>query len=289
MHEFILPEEAQPSRNLDDAELRETTSCSYDKAATLAGSLVLAEAENEFLEDENTLLRVELARVTAERDEFKKLYVAEAEENSRNQYDQVTGLKTRRIWQDKVINRIYENRSFSIAFFDASNLGVVNNTIDHAAGDTYLKTCADSIREFFRLSGERTTIAKFGGDEFVTLIDTDFEEQAIELRAPNIRDVLRISTLQLQVQKKLDQFPDTHYPKIAHLREELRQTLAHKGLPINALDDYHLGLSWGVSHRITSYNTEVTPDKKNEQANKIIEDLIATASDAMYISKSINN
>ena len=55
---------------------------------------------------------------------------------------------------------------------DLDDLKIVNDTLGHQNGDRLLKACADLIKASIRR--ERDIVARFGGDEFVTILpETD--------------------------------------------------------------------------------------------------------------------
>ena len=95
--------------------------------------------------------------------------------------DGLTGLFNRRAF-DMQINESINNLSgrgapFSLVMFDVDKFKGINDTLGHVAGDKVLKKVAQCLEETFR---KDDFIARYGGDEFVTLIENLSEEMARE-------------------------------------------------------------------------------------------------------------
>ncbi len=69
---------------------------------------------------------------------------------------------------------------FLIVLFDVDNFKSINDTFGHVAGDKVLKVVARTLIECFR---KNDFIARYGGDEFVVIIDGLSEEMAYERTA----------------------------------------------------------------------------------------------------------
>ncbi len=96
----------------------------------------------------------------------------------RSNFDILTGLLNRRALLDGVntmFQRMQRNqRKFAMLFADLDKFKAVNDELGHAAGDLVLKQFAEIIRNSIRSTD---MAARFGGDEFVILLeDTDLEE-----------------------------------------------------------------------------------------------------------------
>jgi diguanylate cyclase (GGDEF)-like protein len=64
-------------------------------------------------------------------------------------------------------------QSVAIIYLDLNSFKRVNDTFGHAVGDAVLRTVAGRLSqtlEAFQISGSHTSVARFGGDEFVVLI-----------------------------------------------------------------------------------------------------------------------
>jgi len=97
-----------------------------------------------------------------------------AEERIRHlaQHDELTGLPNRTTFNQNVnhaINRALRyGRTLAILFIDSDRFKLINDTLGHEAGDRALEEIAERLRGCMRGSD---TIARFGGDEFVILIE----------------------------------------------------------------------------------------------------------------------
>ncbi|AGW90413.1 diguanylate cyclase [Ralstonia pickettii DTP0602] len=87
-------------------------------------------------------------------------------------HDTLTGLPNRLMFKaefEKALNRARASaQALHVIFVDLDEFKVVNDTIGHNAGDTVLREMADRLRE--SLDGVEL-ITRFGGDEFVVLLD----------------------------------------------------------------------------------------------------------------------
>lgn len=95
--------------------------------------------------------------------------------------DTLTGLLNRRALYDvanEMFQRLQRNQvSFTMLFADLDKFKAVNDEFGHAAGDRVLKVFADIMRETVR---NTDVAARFGGDEFVMLLeDTSVEEAGV--------------------------------------------------------------------------------------------------------------
>jgi len=95
--------------------------------------------------------------------------------------DGLTGLFSRGAFDVKIREAINERKgggpSFTVIMFDVDKFKSINDTLGHIAGDKVLKKVAECLEETFR---KDDFIARYGGDEFVTLIRGVTEEMAGE-------------------------------------------------------------------------------------------------------------
>jgi diguanylate cyclase len=86
--------------------------------------------------------------------------------------DELTGLGNRRYMETQMENRIAMARPFSVMVIDLDGFKKVNDTYGHLAGDDLLKQFATELRTSLRAAD---VVARWGGDEFVALLDCDSE------------------------------------------------------------------------------------------------------------------
>lgn len=88
--------------------------------------------------------------------------------------DPLTGVKNKHAYvelEDKIDKLIAdgEMKNFSVVVFDLNDLKLINDKLGHYAGDKYIIDAVKIIQQFF----PDTTIYRFGGDEFVALLEDD--------------------------------------------------------------------------------------------------------------------
>lgn len=97
---------------------------------------------------------------------------ADAEIEFMAYYDNLTNLPNRFLFEDRVKQAIYLSKRtgkyIAVLFIDLDNFKTVNDTIGHRGGDDLLKQVAKGLSETVR---KTDTVARFGGDEFMIMID----------------------------------------------------------------------------------------------------------------------
>lgn len=105
-------------------------------------------------------------------------------------YDNLTGIPNRLLFKDRVENAISlaeRNEKFiSIMFIDLDNFKSVNDTMGHDGGDYLLKEVSNGLSKRIR---KTDTVARFGGDEFIILLNNIDNHNDISKIADNIMRV----------------------------------------------------------------------------------------------------
>jgi diguanylate cyclase (GGDEF)-like protein len=83
---------------------------------------------------------------------------------------ELTGLSNRRNVEERIELRIAKGNAFCIAILDVDNFKQVNDTYGHLAGDSLLKQFATELRTNSR---GHDTVGRWGGDEFIIVLDFD--------------------------------------------------------------------------------------------------------------------
>jgi diguanylate cyclase (GGDEF)-like protein/PAS domain S-box-containing protein len=107
--------------------------------------------------------------------------------------DRLTGLANRTLFMERLqlaVDRVQagEQALFAVLFLDFDRFKIVNDAMGHAAGDELLVQIAERLRKSLRLADSgrtadaRNLIARFGGDEFLVLInDLDRADDAVRI------------------------------------------------------------------------------------------------------------
>ncbi|MCM8855519.1 MAG: EAL domain-containing protein [Candidatus Thiodiazotropha sp.] len=112
-------------------------------------------------------------------------------------YDALTGLPNRSLLSDRLVQAIgsahREKWKLAILFIDLDQFKMVNDTFGHVMGDELLQLVASRIGECVR---ESDTVARFGGDEFIILLQDVSDMDAVANVATKvIEKITRVFTL----------------------------------------------------------------------------------------------
>ena len=106
-------------------------------------------------------------------------------------YDPLTGLANRTLFFhhfSQMIERAEkEMGSLALVFMDMDNFKQINDSLGHSAGDDVLKEIAGRLRETV---GDGNMFARFGGDEFIVLLEGFVDRADLEMRIRQLADRL---------------------------------------------------------------------------------------------------
>lgn len=106
------------------------------------------------------------------RQEMKSRQQAEARIRELAYYDSLTGLPNRNLFYDRLRQAINHaeraDDGLALCFIDLDGFKTINDNHGHMAGDDLLRQLAARLRDTVRASD---TVARFGGDEFVVLLE----------------------------------------------------------------------------------------------------------------------
>jgi diguanylate cyclase (GGDEF)-like protein len=131
------------------------------------------------------------ARIARENMKLLRERIAEADRNAREMSKQaeelkmvamkdgLTGLYNRNAFDIRIANALEKaqetGESITLILLDVDRFKEINDTFGHVSGDKILEKVGQSLRETFR---ERDFIVRYGGDEFLVLIERLTEELA---------------------------------------------------------------------------------------------------------------
>ena len=96
------------------------------------------------------------------------------------QHDTLTNLPNRVLFNDRLQHAVIQTKRdqtrLALMFIDLDNFKPINDAFGHQVGDLLLQTAAKRIQECIRESG---TASRIGGDEFVVLLPTMEERDAL--------------------------------------------------------------------------------------------------------------
>ena len=108
-------------------------------------------------------------------------------------HDPLTGLRNRRafekIYENYLTNKVELGLKGALIFFDIDYFKQVNDGFGHAMGDQVLQEFANIAREVFADIG---TVFRFGGDEFILLIQNFESKELVESKLNEIRRRLKM-------------------------------------------------------------------------------------------------
>lgn len=119
-------------------------------------------------------------------------------------HDSLTGLPNRRLFDERINHALLSARrdkhKLALMFIDVDHFKHINDNYGHDVGDAVIKAVGDKMQGVLRASD---TLARFGGDEFVVLLD-DVPSSEVALKvAENLRqtftDMLQLESSALRI------------------------------------------------------------------------------------------
>jgi diguanylate cyclase (GGDEF)-like protein/PAS domain S-box-containing protein len=106
-------------------------------------------------------------------------------------HDSLTGLLNRREMerrlQTALENAVIDRSTFALVMIDLDGFKTINDRFGHGAGDDFLRHVASSLREAVR-AGD--LIARFGGDEFLVLLERTSAEAAMRVSQSMLKSIV---------------------------------------------------------------------------------------------------
>jgi len=104
--------------------------------------------------------------------QYKQRKLAERSLRFMASHDELTGLFNRAALQHELARAIKRSnrhqKQFAVIFVDLDRFKHINDTLGHGAGDEMIKICGERLTALLR---EDDVVARFGGDEFVLLLE----------------------------------------------------------------------------------------------------------------------
>lgn len=99
-------------------------------------------------------------------------------------YDPLTNLPNRRFFEKSLNSAIEKSAAVAIIFLDLDNFKRINDTQGHSVGDELLKAVATRLKQQL---APKDLVARFGGDEFIILIENAEDKEHIKQIAESLK------------------------------------------------------------------------------------------------------
>jgi diguanylate cyclase (GGDEF)-like protein len=110
-------------------------------------------------------------------------------------HDSLTGLMNRSAFEAAARRRLERrDRRFAFALIDIDHFKRINDLYGHAAGDTALRSCAETCRQQLRASD---VIARIGGEEFAVILDDVSQDESVAA-IERIRLAVALRTIEIE-------------------------------------------------------------------------------------------
>jgi len=112
-----------------------------------------------------------------------------AESQHLSLHDALTGLPNRRLMMEKLAQAVARDDRFNtraaVLFIDLDHFKAINDTQGHAFGDSLLEMVARRLKSCVRTTD---TVSRFGGDEFVVLLEDLLDEVDVQFAIQRINE-----------------------------------------------------------------------------------------------------
>ncbi|ALS98716.1 sensor domain-containing diguanylate cyclase [Lacimicrobium alkaliphilum] len=122
-------------------------------------------------DDASEYQQITLHDISSQHEELKAL-------SRKAQYDPLTELLNRHGLENKLDEKVSKGEPFTLVLFDLNWFKQVNDRYGHSAGDSILRYIAEGIRNTL---SQTDTGGRWGGDEFVLIIDGTDRQRVMEL------------------------------------------------------------------------------------------------------------
>lgn len=177
-------------------------------------------------------------------------------------HDVLTELPNRTLFLDRLKQSLayarWHDRLVAVLFLDIDRFKNINDTLGHEAGDRLLQELAQRLSSCLR---DRDTVARFGGDEFVIMLNDIAEDGDVSKLAQKILDALKepfsVSDTRLHVSASIgiSLFPTDGKETGRLLRNADTAMYRAKELGRNNYQFYSLEMSTRVLERLTLENS----------------------------------
>ncbi|WP_080848746.1 sensor domain-containing protein [Cytobacillus gottheilii] len=103
-------------------------------------------------------------------------------------YDALTKLPNRHSLYKKISEIMFENLKAAVLFIDLDNFKDINDRFGHETGDRILISTAEQIK---KCAGEIPFVCRYGGDEFIVILEHIDDEFAVKEEARRILNALQ--------------------------------------------------------------------------------------------------
>jgi two-component system CheB/CheR fusion protein len=175
-------------------------------------------------------------------------------------YDPLTGSPNRHLLRDRLDQAISvahrEKNQLCLIFLDLDRFKEVNDTLGHSAGDELLVEVAQRLKSCVR---DQDTVCRFGGDEFILLLN-DINEQTVIEKAQTILDsilkkyVIQNEALTLSASIGIAMYPNDGEDYATLLKNADTAMYNAKENGRNAFSFYHAQLDGSTLRRMAIEN-----------------------------------